>query len=318
MSLAFAAGIVAPATSHGAPERELVVGSEVDYPPFALGEAGGAPDGFTVELWQAVAKEMGFKYRFRVQPFNEILGDFRAGKIDVLINLAYSSERAQFANFSAPHVVSYGTIFARNGSLRFDGEEELKAKSIIVINRDLLHDYAVAAGYRNLVLVADVAAGMRLLNEGKHDAMLVSRLAGLQILKQINLKSVEPVGAPIRGVVQRFGFAVRHGDSDLLAQINEGMAIVRMNGTYQRLYEKWFGVIDPRPVAPIELAKFLVPATLIIFLIGLAYFYQRRMNAILALRVAERTSELTATLQSLRESEARFRCLTEMSSDFYW
>lgn len=318
LSLMVAGGVVVPATSHGAWERELVVGSEVDYPPFALGEAGGEPDGFTVELWKAVAKEMGFKYRFRVQPFQEILGEFHTGKIDVLINLAYSSERAQFANFSVPHVVSYGTIFARKGALRFDSEEELKAKSIIVLSGDLLHDYAVSAGYRNLVLVTDVAGGMRLLSEGKHDAMLVSRVVGLQTLKQLNLKSIEPVGAPIRDVVQRFGFAVRDGDSDLLAQINEGMTIVRMNGTYERLYEKWFGAIDPRPVPPIELAKILAPAAFIIFLIAFAYLYQRRLNATLAVRVAERTSELTATLHSLREGEARFRCLTEMSSDFYW
>lgn len=55
LSLALAAGVIAPATSHDAPQRELVVGSEVDYSPFALGEADGEPDGFTVELWKAVA-----------------------------------------------------------------------------------------------------------------------------------------------------------------------------------------------------------------------------------------------------------------------
>ena len=314
LSLTLAVVFAAPGTSHGAPERELVVGSETYYPPFALGQAGGEPDGFTVELWKAVANEMGLAYKFRVAPFKEILGDFRAGKIDLLINLAYSRERGEFANFSVPHVVSNGTVFARSGSLRFEREDELKAKSIIVLSADLLHDHAVAAGYRTLVPVTSIAAGMRLLDEGKHDAMLVSRLAGLQTLKQMNLKSIEPVGAPIRDAVQRFGFAVRAGESDLLAQINEGLAVVRMNGSYQRLYEKWFGVIDPRPVTPIELAKVLAPGALLVLLIGLAYFYQRRINASLA----ERTGELTAALRSLRESEARFRGLTAMSSDFYW
>jgi len=312
--LALAGSIVVPAPSHGALERELVVGSEVDYPPFALGQSGGEPDGFTVDLWKAVAQEMGFKYRVRIQPFTEILSDFRAGKIDVLINLAYSRERAGFASFSVPHVVSYGTVFARNGSLRFDGEDELKTRSIIVLSADLLHDYAVTAGYRNLVPVTDVATGMRLLDAGKHEAMLVSRLAGLQTLKQMNLKSISAVGAPIRGAVQRFGFAVLHRDSDLLAQINEGMAIVRMNGTYQRLYEKWFESIDPRPVPPMALAKILAPAALIVFLMGLAYYYQRRMNTTLAASVAERTSELTATLDSLRENEEKLRAVFDAAN----
>jgi PAS domain S-box-containing protein len=41
-------------------------------------------------------------------------------------------------------------------------------------------------------------------------------------------------------------------------------------------------------------------------------------NEALEHRVAERTAELEATSYSLRESEARFRSLTEMSSDFFW
>jgi len=41
-------------------------------------------------------------------------------------------------------------------------------------------------------------------------------------------------------------------------------------------------------------------------------------NEALERRVAERTAELESASNSLRESEARFRSLTEMSSDFYW
>lgn len=72
-SLTLAAVFAAPGTSDGASQRELVVGSETYYPPFALGQAGGEPDGLTVGLWTAVANEMGFAYKFRVAPFKGIL-----------------------------------------------------------------------------------------------------------------------------------------------------------------------------------------------------------------------------------------------------
>jgi PAS domain S-box-containing protein len=42
------------------------------------------------------------------------------------------------------------------------------------------------------------------------------------------------------------------------------------------------------------------------------------VNQVLERRVAERTAELERVNDSLRESEARFRGLTQMSSDFYW
>src|SRR6476660_2024462 len=39
------------------PKHPLIVGSELDFPPFALVHDGGVADGFTAELWQAVARE---------------------------------------------------------------------------------------------------------------------------------------------------------------------------------------------------------------------------------------------------------------------
>lgn len=278
-------------------DRELIVGSEVDFPPFALGQADSEPDGFTVELWKAVAKEMGIKYKFRVRPFDELLGDFREGRIDVLINLAYSNKRAEFAEFSAPHVVSYGTFFARRGTPEFTSERELYDKEIVVLKGDLLDDYARASGYASLIPVNSIEAGMRLLAKGKHDGMLVSRLAGLQIVKQLGLTSIEPIGPPIRGVAQRFGFAAGKGNSELITVINEGLAITRSNGTYGTIYDKWFSAIDPRPIPPVDFVKVLGPAIALIILAGAAYFYQRRLNTLLERRVQERTFALAEALE---------------------
>ncbi|MBB5204638.1 signal transduction histidine kinase/ABC-type amino acid transport substrate-binding protein [Inhella inkyongensis] len=268
----------APPVQPGAEsERVLVVGSEIDYPPFALGQVDGVPDGFTVELWRAVAEQMGLRYRFRVRPFDELLGEFRAGKVDVMINLAQSQKREQFATFTAPHVVSYGAVFARKGQLRFDSEEQLKSREIIVINADLPHDHALAQGYQRLTTVRDVAEGMRLLASGKHDGMLVSRLVGLQALKLGNIQGIEAVGPPIKGVVQRFAFAVRIGDAELLAQLNEGLALAHTNQTRARLYEKWFGDIDPRTLTLRERLSVWLPAALAVALAVAAVFYQRRV-----------------------------------------
>jgi ABC-type amino acid transport substrate-binding protein len=219
-----------------AQERELVVGSEVDFPPFATGAADSTPGGFTVELWQAVAQEMQLKYRFKVRPFDELLQEFRAGRVDVLINLAQSAKRSEFSDFSVPNVVAYGAIFTRKAGPHPQTEQEAKERSILVLRGDLAHDYALANGYRNLVPVSDVASAMKLLAAGQHDGVLVSRLAGLMTLKELGLVGIAPIDEQIRGVVQRFSFAVRKGDSDLLARINEGLALAHASGRTQAIY----------------------------------------------------------------------------------
>src|SRR5258705_5078312 len=71
-------------------KRPLVVGSEQDHPPSAVGTIEATAAGFTVELWQAVASEQKLAYTLRVRPFDELLQGLKAGDVDVLLNLAKS------------------------------------------------------------------------------------------------------------------------------------------------------------------------------------------------------------------------------------
>ncbi|MBI5920224.1 MAG: transporter substrate-binding domain-containing protein [Betaproteobacteria bacterium] len=256
-------------------DKILVVGSELNYPPFALGMTDEEAGGFTVDLWKAVAAESGIKFAIRVRPFRQILQEFKEGKIDILINLARSEERRQFADFTVPHVVVNGAIFVRRGEFGIQSESDLANKSIIVLNADLGHDYAVSQGWqKQLVLVDTANDGFKLLASGKHDAMLLSKIAGMQTLEELKFTNVYPLAAKA-GFSQKFSFAVRKGESDLLARINEGMALTKSNGTYDALYEKWFGVYADKELTHKDLLKIMV-IWILLFLGTLGFMYFRR------------------------------------------
>ncbi len=253
----------------------LVVGSEQDYPPFATGMTDETAGGFTVDLWKAVAAEAGLKYTLRVRPFHQILQEFRDGRIDVLINLAQSGERDQIADFSVPHVIVHGAIFVRKGETRIHSEDDLAGKSIIVLNADMGHEYALSRGWaRQLVPVDTSAEGLRLLASGKHDAMLLGKLVGLQTLQAVGLSNVEALRIEA-GFAQKFSFATQHGQAGLLARLNEGLAIVKSNGTYHTLYEKWFGVYEVKEVGLRDLLKYIIPVVALA-LAWVGYLFYRR------------------------------------------
>jgi len=271
------------------PARTLVVGSEQDYPPFATGMTDSMAGGFTVELWRAVAAEANLKGNLRVLPFHELLQEFKDGKIDVLINLAHSDERRQFADFSVPHVVVQGAIFARKAQSDIRSEDDLAGKSIIVLNADLAHDYAVAKGWaKQLVLVDTAADGLRLLASGQHDVMLLSRLVGMQTLKQLGLTQIEVLKAPA-GFAQKFAFATHHGQTELLASLNEALAVTKANGVYNTLYEKWFGVYEVKEPGWRDTLKVVIPVTAF-FLVLIGYLLYRRQ--------VERSQTVAATTAS--------------------
>ena len=255
-------------------KETLVVGSEQDYPPFATGMTDATAGGFTVDLWKAVAAEAGLNYTIRVRPFHQILQEFKEGKIDVLINLAHSDDRHHFADFTVSHVVVHGAIFVRKGESGIRTENDLAGKSIIVLNADLAHDYAVSKGWeKQLVLVETSAEGMRLLASGKHDAMLLGKLSGMQTLRALGLTGIEALKAKA-GFSQKFAFAVPEGQSELLGKLNEGLAITKSNGTYNALYDKWFGVYEVKEVGLSYLLKYLIP--IVAVFLGIAgYFFYR-------------------------------------------
>ena len=248
----------------------LIVGSEQDFPPFATGLTDETAGGFTVELWKAVAAEADLNYSIRVRPFHELLQDFKAGKIDVLINLAVSEQRHEFADFTVPHVVVHGAIFVRKGEPSIRSENDFAGKSIIVLSADLAHDYALSKGWKKqLVLVNTAEAGLRLLASGRHDAMLLSKLTGMQTIQATGLNNIEALKTKA-GFSQKFSFAVQKGQADLLHKINEGLAVTKANGAYNTIYEKWFGIYDVKEITLLDFIKYLIPI-LIIFISILVY-----------------------------------------------
>ena len=248
----------------------LIVGSEQDFPPFATGLTDETAGGFTVELWKAVAAEADLNYSIRVRPFHELLQDFKAGKIDVLINLAASEQRHEFADFTVPHVVVHGAIFVRKGEPSIRSENDFAGKSIIVLSADLAHDYALSKGWKKqLVLVNTAEAGLRLLASGRHDAMLLSKLAGMQTIQATGLNNIEALKTKA-GFSQKFSFAVQKGQADLLHKINEGLAVTKANGVYNTIYEKWLGIYDVKEITFLDFIKYLIPI-LIIFISILVY-----------------------------------------------
>ena len=294
-------GISGAAMAAGESGRPLVVGSEEDYPPFAIGKAGETPGGFTVELWKAVAAENGLVYSIRVGPFRQILQEFKQGKIDVLINLAQSEERRRFADFSVPHVTVNGAIFVRKGAHGIRSEVDLPGKAIIVLNADLAHDYALSRGWgKQLVLVDTAADGLGLLAKGEHDAMLLSKLVGLQTRKELNLTNIVALDERA-GFSQKFSFAVRKGNADLLAQINEGLALTKVSAVYDQLYQKWFGVYEV-DASNRYLLKYMVPAA--ILLLGLSAFAFHQRQKAYKEAASQRSQALETDMRFAREEEA--------------
>ena len=306
--------------------RTLKSASELDYPPFSIIKEDGTADGFSVDLLKAVAHAVGLDINFKVGPWHEIKQDLMDGKLDLLPLVSYSKKRDKVFDFTAPYLRMHGSIFARKDDKSINSEADLKEKEIIVMKGDTAHEYVIENKLSNkLILTETFEEAMALLSSGKHDAVIVQHLVGHQILKKLNISNVteicsfketnlKPAAKPLSGFEQKFCFAVKQGDTELLALLNEGLAIVTTTGVYNELYNKWFAPVLPSaPVSMAHIFKYLILTLLpVLFLMGvLGIWYLKREVAKKTKFLEKEIIDREQAKQALKESEEKFKDLFE-------
>ncbi len=93
-----AAGVAAEGVARD-PER-LLVGIK-EAPPFVIRHEDGRWSGISIELWRAVAKDLGLAYTLQAFELDPLLNGVRTGKVDVAVGaLTISEQREEFADFT--------------------------------------------------------------------------------------------------------------------------------------------------------------------------------------------------------------------------
>ncbi|MFL1464970.1 transporter substrate-binding domain-containing protein [Marinobacter sp. DUT-3] len=219
-------------------KQQIIVGGDHYHPPYEFIDENGEPAGYNVELTRAIAEVMGINVKFELGEWSEMRKRFVDGEIDVLQGMSYSDERAKVFDFSPPHAIVHQSIFARRGDPVVD-VSGLKGKEVIVQRGDIMEDYLIEHQVGARLLPVDTHAdALRLLASGKGDYALVANLPALYLTQQLGLTNIVPVARPFS---LSYGYAVRKGQSDLLAQFSEGVAILKNTGRYQEIYDEWLG-----------------------------------------------------------------------------
>ncbi len=215
--------------------------SEYDYPPFCIINPDGTAGGFSVELLKATCEAAKHEITFKVDEWNIIKQELADGKLDVLPLVGRTPEREPFYDFTFPYMIYHGAVFARSDGTGFKNRDGLKKAVLAVMKGDNAEEFARRVKLSDsIITVSKFEDAFRLLSEGGCDIVVTQKVMGLSMINDLGIKNIEPLDISIDDFQQKFCFAVRKGDKRLLEEINEGLSIVILNGTYDKLHEKWF------------------------------------------------------------------------------
>jgi ABC-type amino acid transport substrate-binding protein len=215
-------------------EGELLVGSDIPYPPFELGDP---PDyeGFDIDVINAVGEEMGLEVKMVDVPFDLVLTGGE-GRFDVAIAATtITPARENRVDFSDPY---------------FESEQSLlvASDSGIASIDDLTSDVVVGAqdGTTGETYASDNSdAEVRAFPE-IDDAY--NALAGGQVdavMNDVDPNNTAAEDNPDLEVVETYPTGEQYGivfpqDSANVDAVNEALAAIKEDGTLDEIYQEWF------------------------------------------------------------------------------
>ncbi|MEY2984686.1 MAG: Gln/Arg/Lys/His-binding protein and permease protein, partial [Cyanobacteriota bacterium] len=229
--------------------RAFVVATEPTFPPFEMVDGQtGKLTGFDIDLIRTIGEAAGLTIQIESLPFDGIIPALQAGTLQAAISgITITGERAQSVAFSSPYFKAGLAIAvpANNDSIKSLADLEGKKIAVQLGTTGALE--AVKIPGAQVVNFDSAATALQELVNGKVDAVLNDGPVTLFAIKDAGLQGIKIAGEAV--TEEFYGIALplgRPGEpNENLALVNYGLFQVIASGTYQALYEKWFGVAPP-------------------------------------------------------------------------
>lgn len=291
-------------------EQDTAVRFGIDFafPPFQYVEDDEVK-GFDVDLIRAVADAVGIRVEFVPGPWHLIREQLEAGEIDAGASVLRTDERSERLDFSIPTMIAEHTIFVQDAAM-IAGPTDLADQTVALQDgtpwEEWLHEQVPSAR----ALAFDTPEGaLKAVESGEADAAILLHLQGLYLLRKEGTEGIRSVGAPVN--TARYRFAAPKTQHELIHLLNDGLLTLRHDGTYDVLYDRWFGVLKQQGVLSTATGRGLVVAmgAVLLLLIGIFLW-----SGSLRRMVERRTRELRTAESDRRDLERQLFQSQKMES----
>ena len=223
-------------------QKTYINGIDPNYPPFAyIDEKTGQPAGFDVDSMNWIAKKLNITIEHKPMAWDGIIPSLLAKQIDMICSgMSITDKRRKQVDFSDPYwQVSRVFLVPANSSLT---PKDILSKPIkLGVQRgtseaDAIKQEQKEKGYPfELRFYESCPLAVEDLLNGRIDAALMDQLPAEDSIAKG--KAVKKAGT--HGEPDQFGVAIRKGDTELRALIDEGFRKLQADPYWKELQEKY-------------------------------------------------------------------------------
>jgi signal transduction histidine kinase len=282
--------------------------------PKVFTDESGRPAGIFVDVIQSIAKSEGWTLEYVNGTFAEGLQRLESGEIDLMPDVALTTERATKYSFhQTPVLSSWSQVYARAGS-RIRSIVDLNGKRVTVLAGSVQEQsFTQLAGSFGaevqLISVPDYATAFAMVARGEADAAITNRFYGLTHAPDVGLEDTAVVFDPAD-----LFFAATLGDPlGLLGPLERRLVELKEDPSspYYASLTRWTSEEVHFKFPTWTLALVLAVGAALLTALAGAFLFKRQVNARtrelreaneeMEQRIAERTAEL-ATAKERAES----------------
>ena len=220
------------------------VAVEPAFPPFEMQSASGNLEGFDLDLMNAVGTEAGLRVKFESFSFDGIIPALQTGKVDAAISaITITAQRAQTVSFSRPYFKAGLAIAVRKDNQKIKSFDDLKNRKIGVQIGTTGAKFAETVSNAKITNFKSSPLAFQALLNGNVDAVVNDAPATLYAIRTQNLNGLKIVGELL---TEEYYGIVLPKNSPHLDKINQALTAIIDNGTYKKIYQKWFGSEPPQ------------------------------------------------------------------------
>jgi polar amino acid transport system substrate-binding protein len=220
-------------------DSTLVVGMDLDYPPFETIDASGRPAGVSVEMAEALGKFLGRPVRIENIPFLGLIPALQSGRINIVLSsMTDTPERRKSIAFSDPYFhVGLALLVAKDSPIQSIADIDQPGRTLVA-RAGTTGEIWARANLKNarLLTLGDASAAVLEVLSGRADGFLYDQIAIYQNWKQ----HPDRTRALLQPVRQEFlAIGLRLDDTALRDQVNAFIKQFRADGGFEKLGDKY-------------------------------------------------------------------------------
>lgn len=230
--------------------ESYIVGVDANYPPYDFKDERGIPQGFDVDIIRAIAQNQALKINIIPQDWEVLVEGVDNAQSHLAMSGFYKSEE-RMEKYLVSDTYAWGrdAIGVRSDDISTKTLQDLSGKKVATLADSPYIEQLEAVmgkGSPNIVARPSGFLAFKELAQGGAEAVL-----GEYGVLRYYAKQFPNVNFKITGEGEDFepyeiAIIAPKSQTELMTKINAGLANIVADGTYAKIYEKWFGVAPER------------------------------------------------------------------------